>query len=71
MIFGIVWWTSLQGVYKLLRGDMQYNPSLTLPQFFSHGFAEHKMILVTDLIKLVKEKKKEITKAVGAKKKKA
>lgn len=58
----------MEGVYKLLRGQFNYNPSLTLPQFFTLGFAVHKAMLLTDLIEHVKSKDAEIRKLKEPKK---
>lgn len=49
-------------VYKILRNEFNYRPSLNLTQFFNPGFAERKLILVCDLIKLCKRKHNEISK---------
>ncbi|KAI9007094.1 Centrosomal spindle body, CEP44-domain-containing protein [Gaertneriomyces semiglobifer] len=45
----------LESVYKLLRDECGYKPSLTQPQFFSVGFSERKMMMLVDVIKMVKE----------------
>ncbi|XP_038055485.1 centrosomal protein of 44 kDa-like isoform X2 [Patiria miniata] len=52
----------MAAVYKVLRDIFHYKPSITRQQFFSRGFAEHKIILVVDLIRMVKEKHKALTK---------
>ncbi|XP_022098965.1 centrosomal protein of 44 kDa-like isoform X2 [Acanthaster planci] len=56
----------LAAVYKVLRDIFHYKPSITRQQFFSRGFAEHKIILVVDLIRMVKEKHKELSKGTIA-----
>ena len=56
-------------VYKLVRVHFGFNPTITLPQFFSSGFAERKLIFTADLIKYVKDKHKELARAEQSKKK--
>lgn len=55
--------------FKLARDHFGFNPTITLHQFFSTGFAERKIMYTSELIKHVKEKHKEIEKAEQAKKK--
>ncbi|XP_071787740.1 uncharacterized protein [Asterias amurensis] len=50
--------------YKVLRDIFHYKPSITRHQFFSRGFAEHKIMLLVDIIRMVTEKNKELCKAV-------
>lgn len=42
----------LEAAYKLLRQEFGYLPLLRVEQFFAEGFAERKVILVHDIIKL-------------------
>ncbi|KAJ3108952.1 Centrosomal protein of 44 kDa [Phlyctochytrium planicorne] len=42
----------IEAVYKLLRDEFNYRPTLTKNQFFSMGFAERKLIFISDLIRL-------------------
>lgn len=42
----------LETIYKILRDEFNYRPSLTQPQFFSIGFAERKIIFTLDIIEL-------------------
>ncbi|KAI9208199.1 Centrosomal spindle body, CEP44-domain-containing protein [Polychytrium aggregatum] len=46
----------LESVYRILRDEFNYKPALRKDQFFSMGFAEHKMIFVMDLIRLCKHR---------------
>ncbi len=57
----------MEGVYKFVRAQFNYNPSLTLPQFFTVGFAERKLIFVSELIQMTKEKHKELKKSQDSK----
>ena len=42
----------LEVVYKLLRQEFGYQPQLRVEQFFAEGFAERKVILAHDILKL-------------------
>lgn len=41
----------LESVYKLLRDEFNYRPSVSRDQFFSMGFAERKLLMLGDLFK--------------------
>lgn len=41
--------------FRLLREIFSYRPSLTTAQFFAKGFAERKLLLVIDVVKLCKD----------------
>eukprot|EP00743_Colponemidia_sp_Colp-15_P007729 GILK01008369.1.p1 GENE.GILK01008369.1~~GILK01008369.1.p1 ORF type:complete len:583 (+),score=127.39 GILK01008369.1:33-1751(+) len=45
----------LEGVYKLLRTEYHYNPSLTTAQFLSQGFSERKVLFCIDVIRIAKK----------------
>ncbi|XP_078684521.1 uncharacterized protein LOC144917990 isoform X3 [Branchiostoma floridae x Branchiostoma belcheri] len=51
----------VEGVYKVLRDVFQYKPTITKDKFLNAGFAEHKVILVYDVLKMVQEKHRRIT----------
>ncbi len=53
-----------------MRNEFNYRPALNLSQFFTVGFAERKLILVCDLIKLCKRKHNELSKQRAEAKKK-
>jgi hypothetical protein len=59
----------METLFRFAREHLKYHPTLVLPQFFARGFAERKLILVTDLIQLCKEKNKELSKEKISKKK--
>ena len=42
----------LESVYKLLRDEFNYKPALSRDQFFSMGYAERKLILLGDVMRL-------------------
>mmetsp|Transcript_4284 Transcript_4284/g.9266 ORF Transcript_4284/g.9266 Transcript_4284/m.9266 type:complete len:945 (+) Transcript_4284:602-3436(+) len=50
----------LEGVFRVVRNEFSYKPSLTLDQFLSSGFAERKIIFVCDVIKLCRRKAEEL-----------
>ena len=52
----------VETVYKILLQEFSYKPSLTKQQFLALGFAERKIILLTDIVKLCREKHKSISK---------
>ena len=39
----------IESVFKLLVDAFSYKPAISVPQFFSEGFAEHKVILCKDI----------------------
>ncbi|BFZ15023.1 hypothetical protein BsWGS_18062 [Bradybaena similaris] len=43
----------MEAVYKILRDMFDYKPHITREQFFSPGFAERKVIMATDILRLV------------------
>ncbi|KAJ3410639.1 hypothetical protein HDV05_003530 [Chytridiales sp. JEL 0842] len=45
----------MESVHKLLRDEFGYKPSLNRDQFFSMGFAERKLIFISDLVRLCKQ----------------
>lgn len=53
----------MEGVYRAIRDELGYSPKLSRTQFFSTGFAEHKMMMVTDMIRLIIAKNKELKQA--------
>ncbi|KAK2909009.1 hypothetical protein QQF64_000954 [Cirrhinus molitorella] len=52
----------IENVYKVLRDVFSYKPLLTKQQFLQFGFAERKAIILCDIIGLVLNKHKELTK---------
>ncbi|XP_050962091.1 centrosomal protein of 44 kDa isoform X2 [Labeo rohita] len=52
----------IENVYKILRDVFSYKPLLTKQQFLQFGFAERKVIILCDIIGLVLNKHKELTK---------
>ncbi len=46
----------VEGVFRVMRDEFSYRPSLTVDQFLKNGFAERKIIFITDLVKLCKRK---------------
>uniref|UniRef100_A0A9J8BR35 Centrosomal protein of 44 kDa n=1 Tax=Cyprinus carpio carpio TaxID=630221 RepID=A0A9J8BR35_CYPCA len=52
----------IENVYKVLREVFSYKPLLTKQQFLQFGFAERKVIILSDIIGLVLNKHKELTK---------
>ncbi|XP_058630294.1 centrosomal protein of 44 kDa isoform X4 [Onychostoma macrolepis] len=53
----------IENVYKVLRDVFSYKPLLTKQQFLQYGFAERKLIILCDIIGLVLNKHKELTKS--------
>jgi len=47
-------------VYKLLRQKFGYRPALSMGQFLTIGYAERKILFCTDVIKIFKNKHKEL-----------
>jgi len=43
---------------------MEYRPAITITQFFTEGFAERKIILATDMARIIKAKHVELAKLV-------
>lgn len=50
----------LESIYKLLRTKFNYVPVLKADQFLSLNYAERKILICLDIIKLVKQKHKEL-----------
>ncbi|XP_062334276.1 centrosomal protein of 44 kDa [Osmerus eperlanus] len=50
-------------VYKVLRDQFHYKPSLTKQQFLAFGFSERKVCLLCDIISLVLQRHRELHKA--------
>src|SRR4051794_24070994 len=50
----------MESIYKFVRDHLSVKPTLTLPQFFSEGFAEHKMIFVCEVIEKARKKSVEL-----------
>ena len=46
----------IESVYKLLVDAFNYKPAIKVQQFFSEGFAEHKIILCKDIANLMHKK---------------
>ena len=46
----------IESVYKLLVDSFNYKPAISVQQFFSEGFAEHKIILCKDIAQLMHKK---------------
>ncbi len=51
--------------YKFLLNTFSYRPKLTTVQFFQNGFAERKIILMTDIIQMVKQKNMMLNKGLS------
>eukprot|EP00667_Euglena_gracilis_P023337 EG_transcript_26324 len=58
----------MEHVYRLLRREFQYQPTLSVEQFFQAGFVEHKAMLCRDLIKHCKRLHNELYKQRKAEK---
>ena len=52
----------VETVFKILRQEFSHKPSLTKEQFLALGFAERKIILLTDITKFCREKNKSFLK---------
>lgn len=50
----------IECVYKLLRDEFTYKPTITKEQFFSLGFSERKIILTCDIIDMCMELNKKL-----------
>ncbi|GFN91555.1 centrosomal protein of 44 kda-like [Plakobranchus ocellatus] len=46
----------MEAVYKILRDMFGYKAKITRDQFFAQGFSEHKVIMATDVLRLVKQR---------------
>ncbi|KAH9492636.1 Centrosomal protein of 44 kDa [Bulinus truncatus] len=46
----------MEAVYKILRDMFDYKPQIHREQFFSEGYAERKLIMATDILRLVRGK---------------
>jgi hypothetical protein len=55
----------MEAVHKLLRDEFNYKPSLNRDQFFSTGFAERKLIFISDLVRLCKELRDKLARSSG------
>jgi Centrosomal spindle body, CEP44 len=51
----------LESVFKLLRQKFNYRPVLKIGQFLATGYAERKIMMLLDLIKMVKTRTNELT----------
>ncbi|KAH3755953.1 Centrosomal protein of 44 kDa [Pelomyxa schiedti] len=56
----------VESLFRFLREELDYRPQLTLVQFFSTGFAERKLILLFDVIKLCMTKHEALMKQARA-----
>ena len=56
----------VESVYKLLVDVFHFKPAISVQQFFSEGFAEHKIILCKEIAALMRAKNSELTKGSGA-----
>ncbi|KAI9142007.1 Centrosomal spindle body, CEP44-domain-containing protein [Paraphysoderma sedebokerense] len=46
----------LETIYKLLRDEFNYKPVLSKDQFFTNAFAERKLLFISDLARIIKQK---------------
>lgn len=60
----------MEAVYKVLRDEFGYKPQLTREQFLTIGFAERKIIVLCEMVKLLREKHDELTSKGGKSEKK-
>lgn len=51
----------LEGAYRFFREHRSYAPALSVSQFFAAGFAERKVMLCQDILRLVLETHQELT----------
>jgi len=58
----------VEGVFRLMRQELCYRHTLSSTQFLASGFAEKKMLLVVQLLRLVKAKHAELARERGPKK---
>lgn len=56
----------LETMYLVLRELFQWKPPLTTAQFFSTGFAEKKIIMCSNIIKLIKDYNSELQRPAGS-----
>nr|XP_022324275.1 uncharacterized protein LOC111125095 [Crassostrea virginica] len=50
----------MEGCYKILRDLFHYKPPITKDQFFNSGFVERKIIMCTEVMKLIQQKNKSL-----------
>lgn len=51
----------MENTFKLLWNNFGgYKPQITIQQFFTNGFGECKIIMCTEIIRLMKDKHKEL-----------
>lgn len=50
----------MEGCYKILRDLFHYKPPITKEQFFNSGFVERKIIMCTEVMKLIQKKNKSL-----------
>ncbi|XP_062610225.1 histone H3.v1-like isoform X2 [Saccostrea cucullata] len=50
----------MEGCYKILRDLFHYKPPVTKEQFFNNGFVERKIIMCTEVMKLIQLKNKSL-----------
>ena len=60
----------MEAVYKVLRDEFGHRPQLTREQFLTIGFAERKIIVLCEMVKLLREKHNELTLKGGKSEKK-
>lgn len=58
----------VEGVFRLMRTELNFRHSLTPKQFLTSGFAEKKMLLVVQLLRLVRAKHADLARERGPKK---
>jgi hypothetical protein len=58
----------VEGVFRLMRTELNFRHSLTPKQFLTVGFAENKMLLVVQLLRLVRAKHADMARERGPKK---
>eukprot|EP00794_Sanderia_malayensis_P011997 gene11997-13235_t len=52
----------IEAVYKMLMQEFSYKPSLTKEQFLALGFAERKIITLTEIVKFARQKHESLSK---------
>ncbi|XP_071950308.1 uncharacterized protein [Antedon mediterranea] len=60
----------IDGVYKVLRDIFNYKPIISKEMFLRQGYAEHKLIMMRDVIKMVQAKKQVLIRKSKSKTKK-
>ncbi|XP_033111876.1 uncharacterized protein LOC117112810 [Anneissia japonica] len=60
----------IDGVYKVLRDIFNYKPTISKDMFLSTGFAERKIIMMQDVIRMAQKKNQELTRKKKTKGKK-